>query len=262
VLAGPDAVARPLALLDRISPDDPPVVSWSTVTAPALVVGRGVAASDINREWCAAHGVPVVQRRSGGGPVLWDHGLVSLDVVLPPGHPLAERDVTRAYAWLGEAIAHGLNTLGAPVAPVPLAAARRLQARSDLASLEAARACFGGVSPFEILGPGDRKCVGLAQVRRAAGTIFQCGIAMRLDTVGLSNALSGDPDDAGTLADALDERVVDLQTLVPGLGADAVIAAVDRTLTDATGARLVPAQLRPDELDAQARIAPTLEVFR
>jgi lipoate-protein ligase A len=249
-----------LALLDRIGPDDPPVVSWSTVTAPVLVVGRGVGLADVNAAWCAARGIPVVQRRSGGGPVLWDQDLLSLDIVLPPGHPLAERDVTRAYAWLGEAIASALNALGAPVAPVPLAEARRLQARSDVASLEAARACFGGVSPFEVVGPGWRKCVGLAQVRRSAGTIFQCGIAIRFDADGLAQALSADESEAALLGDALRERVVALSELVPGVGAGAVIVAVGDALTDAVGATLAPGPLRPDEQDAERRIVGTLGV--
>jgi lipoate-protein ligase A len=234
------------------------VVSWSTVTAPALVVGRGVGRADVNEDWCAAQGIPVVQRRSGGGPVLWDRGLLSLDVVLPPGHPLADRDVTRAYAWLGEALASGLRKLGAPVASVPLAAARDLQSRGDPASLAAARACFGGVSPFEILGPDRRKCVGLAQVRRTAGTIFQCGIAIGFDAGRLAQALAGDDADTTALRDALERRVVALDELVPGITAADIVGAVDRALTDAVGVPLAPGPLRPAELEAQSRIAAAL----
>lgn len=257
-MAGPDAVARPLALLERLGPDDPPTVSWSTVTAPALVVGRGVRPGEIDADWCARRGIPVLQRRSGGGPVLWDGDLLGLDVVVPPGHPLADRDVTRAYAWLGEAVASGLTALGAPVATVPLAEARRLQARHDTASLAAARACFGGVSPFEVLGPDLRKCVGLAQARRADGTIFQCGIAVRFDADALAHVLGRDDAEIAVIRDALGERVVDLVDLVPGITAAEIVGAVEHALTDTLGVDLAPGRLRPDELDAQSRIAATL----
>jgi lipoate-protein ligase A len=257
-LAGPDAVARPLALLERLGPGDPPIISWSTVTAPVLVVGRGVRPGDIDAAWCAHNGIPVLQRRSGGGPVLWDRDLLGLDVVVPPGHPLAEHDVTRAYAWLGAAVASGLTALGAPVASVPLAEARRLQARQDPVSRAAVRACFGGVSPFEVLAPDLRKCVGLAQARRAAGTLFQCGIALGFDADALAHALGRDDAAIAMLRRALGERVVGLTDLVPGVTAAAVVGAVEDALTRAVGVALTPDDMRPDERGAQSRLAATL----
>ena len=111
---GPDAldpraaVDRPLRLLDRMADVGPPVTSWSTVTRPCLVLGRTGRPAGVNAAHAAAAGIEVVERRSGGQPVLWDAGLLSLDVVLPPGHALAGRDVTLAYRWLGDALANGL----------------------------------------------------------------------------------------------------------------------------------------------------------
>ena len=134
-----------------------------------LVIGRGVRPGEINLAACRAAGLAVLARRSGGGPVLWDAGLLALDVVLPPGHPLAERDVTRAYAWLGTAVARALAGLGVPAAAIPLAEARAAQARTDPASRLAARSCFGGISPFEVVDPAGRKLVGLAQVPPGGG---------------------------------------------------------------------------------------------
>ena len=106
------AVARPLELLEAAA--DGPVLSWSTVTAPALVLGRAATEPYVDREAASAAGVEVLRRRSGGGPVLWDAGLLSLDVVLPRGHRLAGDDVVAAYRWLGEALAGALRALGVP----------------------------------------------------------------------------------------------------------------------------------------------------
>jgi lipoate-protein ligase A len=261
-LAGPDAVARPLALLERLGPDDPPVISWSAVAAPVLVAGRGVRPAEINDAACRAAGIAVLHRRSGGGPVLWDAGLVSCDVVLPPGHPLADRDVTRAYAWLGEAVAAALGGLGVPATAIPLAAARAAQARSDPTSRTAARACFGGVSPFEVLDAEGRKLVGLAQARRAAGTIFQCGIALSFDARGLAAALGRDAADSAALAAALEARVASVRAYVPGLGATEVIAGVEAELVGRLGVGLAPGTLRPDELAAQAALAASVVAGR
>lgn len=222
------------------------------------MLGRGVRAEDVNLAWCAARGIPVLGRRSGGGPVLWDADLVSLDVILPPGHPLAAHDVTLAYAWLGGAVADALAGLGALVGAVPLDVARGLQARSDAVSLEAARTCFGGVSPFEVLTTDGRKCVGLAQVRRASGTIFQCGILLHHDAQGLAAAVGRDPADAAVLAAALEERVVGVRDLVPHTDAVRVIGAVDAALVAQLGIDWSVSGLRSDEQAAQTRIARSL----
>jgi lipoate-protein ligase A len=228
------------------------------VDAPALVVGRGVRDGELNLAACRAAGLEVISRRSGGGPVLWDAGLLALDVVLPPGHPLADRDVTLAYRWLGAAVASALTGLGVPAAAIPLADARAAQARTDPITRLASRACFGGLSPFEVVDPAGRKLAGLAQVRRGVGTIFQCGIALEFDTAGLAVALGRDRGDADALGAALAARVASVHAVRPGLRADEVIAAVEAELARALGIRLLPAALRPDELEAQARIAAGL----
>ncbi len=229
VLAGPDAVARPMALLDAMRPGDPPVVSWSTVASPVLVLGRSARDPVIDEAALGRHGIPVAHRRSGGGPVLWDPGLLALDVVLPPGHPLALPDVTLAYRWFGEAVAAGLRASGVAAAAVPLARARALAARSDPDSVRAARACFGGVSPWEVLDPWDRKLAGLSQARRRTGTLLQCGILLAADTALLAEVLESDPGERALLARALGARMA----AVTGPDPAAVRAAVDAAVVAA-----------------------------
>ncbi len=92
-----------------------PALQWYGVVPDALILGpRQRQGSIVNWAACWARGITVYARRSGGTAVLADRDLINLDVALPPGHPLSPADVTRAYAWLGEALAAGLRVLGVP----------------------------------------------------------------------------------------------------------------------------------------------------
>jgi len=256
VLRPEAAVARPPALLAAMTPAGPPVASWSCVTLTALVLGRAAADPVLHRAALARRGITVLRRRSGGGPVLWDPDLVSLDVVVPAGHRLAGRDVTLSYRWLGAVVAEALTGLGVPARVVPLDEARAGAARGDGPAQRAARACFGGLSPFEVLGPDGRKVVGLSQVRRRTGALFQCGIALAFDAPLLAEVLEPDDHDRALLAEALEARAAGLRAFAPGLLARDVVRAVDEALAAREGVRLRPSPLRPaEDLDPAARPA-------
>ncbi len=216
-----DALARAETLL--AAADEGPALAWSRVDRPALVVGRAAADAGVDEAACRAAGVPVLHRRSGGGPVLWDADLLALDIVLPRGHPLAGDDVVAAYAWLGEALAAALRSLGLPARTVGIAEARAAEPHPL-----AARACFGALSPFEVVAEG-RKVVGLAQVRRRAGTLFQAGIPLTLDADSLA-ALLDLGAGRSAFAGALRERAAGLRELDPDLGPAEVAGAVEDAL--------------------------------
>ncbi|HWH15325.1 MAG TPA: hypothetical protein VNT51_11320, partial [Miltoncostaeaceae bacterium] len=236
VLPPEAAVARPLALLAAMPPQGPPVASWSRVSRTALVLGRAARDPPLDDAALAARGIPVLRRRSGGGPVLWDPPLLSLDVAVPPGHRLAGRDLALSYAWLGEAVAEALRALGLPAAAVPVPAARAAAASRDAVSLRAARTCFGGLSPFEVCVDG-RKVVGLSQVRRRTGVLFQCGIALRLDAPLLAELLEPDPGERARLAAAVGTRAAGLDETA-AVGAGEVVRAVEAALARREGVRL------------------------
>lgn len=110
---------------------------------------------------CAAAGVTVVRRRSGGGAVLVGPGeQVWLDVFVPVGDPLFQADVSRSAWWLGELWAAALRDAGLPEAVVhrgPL-----------VAGAHGRLACFAGLGPGEVTLEG-RKLVGISQRRDRTG---------------------------------------------------------------------------------------------
>ena len=215
-----------------------PVLSWSTVSAPALVLGRLATDPPLDREAIAAEGVAVVRRSSGGGPVLWDEHLVALDVVLPRGHALAVDDVVAAYRWLGEALAEALVGLGVPDVEV-VAIERARAARAEPGP--AADACFGGLSPFEVLA-GGRKVVGLSQTRRRPGTLLQAGVPLRLDAGRLARLMGH----GAAFAEGLAGAAAGLHETAPGVTAADLIGAVDAAVALRSGIPLSPGDMGDD----------------
>ena len=219
-----------MGLLEALRPGDRPVYSWSTVTSAGLVLGRLATDPAIDRAATEAAGVAVVRRSSGGGPVLWDRHLLALDVVLPRGHALAGDDVVAAYRWLGEAIAAALRTLGGrDVEVVSVAAARAARARPG----PAVDACFGGLSPFEVLA-GGRKVVGLSQARRRPGALLQAGIPLRLDSALLARLMGRD----AAFADGLAAAAAGLDEVIPSISPADIVRAVDDAVRQRQGVRL------------------------
>ncbi|MDP4620635.1 MAG: hypothetical protein NWS72_00055 [Thermoleophilia bacterium] len=69
---------------------------------------------------------------------------------------------------------------------------------------------------------GDRKVLGLSQVRRQAGGIIQVGVPLRLDAVRLTRAV-GAP---GAAAADLEARTAGIADLAPGLTREQVTDAL------------------------------------
>jgi lipoate-protein ligase A len=207
------------ALLERLADDPRPVLRWYRSTDTALVLGRGQALGTF-----AESALPVVQRFSGGGAVLMDDGLLSLDVVLPTGHPLLAGDPLAVFARIGRAWADALHGLG--VADIDVATATNTPSRrgSDREQLLAA-ICYATLGVGEVT-TGGRKVVGLAQRRRKPGVLVQCGLLRRWNPQPLLRALGADADD-----DQIRAAAMGIDQLLDDPPSDeAVIAAVEDAL--------------------------------
>jgi lipoate-protein ligase A len=239
-------VARSVALVDGVTPL--PHLRWYWAARPALIRGVFQAPEEINERECAARGIPVVRRRSGGTGVLAGPNLLSLDIALPPGHRLAPPDVTAAYRWLGQAWLTTLERLGVrtarlvPVAEVRGAPYRPARHQPPGAPVDdealARRACFGSLSPYEVA-VGPRKLVGLSQVRRRAGVLFQVGVPLVWEADELAALLAHDAATQERLAGLLRARALGLaDVLAPAPPPAEIIAAFEAVLATDWGVRL------------------------
>jgi lipoate-protein ligase A len=233
------------ALMAGDTPLPHPILRWYIAERPALIRGVFQPPEEINAEACARHGIPVIRRRSGGTAVLVGPRFLSFDIALPPGHPLAPPDVTAAYRWLGEAWLATMHSLGVRAArlvtveevranpyqpvhhPVPGAPV------SDEALVR--RACFGALSPFEVA-VGPRKLVGLSQVRRRPGVLFQVGLPLVWEADLLADLLAHDAPEQMRLRALLRARALGLADILdPVPLAAEVIAAFEALLVPALG---------------------------
>lgn len=229
----PLEVAAPGPLLDRglarfeaLTDDPVPTLRWYRSTATAVVLGRGQV------PLVAGHtaSVQVLTRSSGGGAVLMTPTLLSLDIMLPAGHPWLAGDLGAVFPRVGRVWADALGDLGVRGATVYEGAAtarRRGDAREQLL----AAICYATPGRGEVFVDG-RKLVGLAQRRRRAGALVQCGMLRRWDPGPLLDALGG-----GRVPDAVAAEVTGA-----AVGLEEVLGATDRVVDDEAVARAVTAR--------------------
>ena len=129
-LAFPDPPARQLWFVE---PTDAAVVLGST---------QGIGALDLRA--VAARGLSVVRRRSGGGAVVVEPGVLTwFDVLLPAGDARWHDDVGESAAWVGETVAEALRAVG-----VDASGPARTAVRSPWSSLVCFAVGAGGIVAF------------------------------------------------------------------------------------------------------------------
>ena len=230
-----------------------PALRWYLPGEPAVVLGNGQSPTILDVAACQEHGVRAYRRISGGTAIVTDAGLLSLDLALPAAHPLNTIDVVEAYRWVGELWEHALHALG--VAKARALPTEEVRAIPPLAKDDPLRlACFGTLSPWEVV-VGKRKLVGLCQVRRKVGTLYQVGVYLRFDPKTLGTLLDLNNNGRKVLGTRLHNAAVGLD--VAGGRAfdrDEVVAAVEASLTTIHGAHLLPATWLAVEQEAAARL--------
>jgi lipoate---protein ligase len=115
ILCGPCDPAQGLAwdeALVRAPVDRPALLVWRT--APAVVIGRFQRADwEVDAAACAAAGVRVWRRFTGGGAVYLDPGTVCAALALPAAHPAASASIPEMYAPLLDGMVRACRALGA-----------------------------------------------------------------------------------------------------------------------------------------------------
>jgi lipoate-protein ligase A len=230
-----DHIEQSERLLSNIQPGDPPVLYWSVAQPDGLVLGFSQKYNVLNPAAQATLALPIYHRRAGGTAVLVGPHLLSLDVVLPAGHPLILADIVESYRWLGEAWVMTLQELGITTRLVPPAEAHaqralRKQPETSAYELLMNRACYGSLSPYEVVA-GQRKVVGLDMLRRRAGSLLQAGVLLHWDTAVLAQLLGHTAEEQDLLRTGLCERAVGLDALASRpIGINEVIAAFEHTI--------------------------------
>ena len=124
--------------------------------------------SDRSADAALVTGLPLVERRAGGGAVLVGPWMLSMSLVVPVDHGwVAGRSTGASYDELGLAWTEVLHAFGVDARP-----ADEVDAGAAPAGLE--WACFAGITRHEVL-VGRRKIVGLAQRRHRHGVLYVAG---------------------------------------------------------------------------------------
>lgn len=222
-------------LLSSIQPGDPPTLYWSVAETNGLVLGFSQKHTLLNPESHATLALPIYHRRAGGTAVLVGPHLLALDVILPAGHPLILADIVESYRWLGETWVAALRQLDIETRTVPpeeAHAQRALRKQPETSAYELLmnRACYGTLSPYEVVA-GQRKVVGMDMLRRRAGSLLQAGVLLHWDTEQLAQLLGHTVEEQDLLRTGLRERAVGLDELAGRpVGIKEIIAAFERMI--------------------------------
>jgi len=222
-------------LLATTEPWHPATLYWSMAEPAAIVLGFSQKDDVLNAAAIAQCKMPVYHRRAGGTAVLVGPQLLSLDVVLPAGHPLILADIVKSYCWFGEAWVEALRQFGVQARTVPPQEAheqRALLKQAETAERELLlrRACYGALSSYEVV-VGQRKVVGLDMIRRRAGSLLQAGVLLHWETEPVAQLLGHTAEEVAVLRNGLLERAVGLDTLAGrAVAAQEVIAAFEQVI--------------------------------
>jgi lipoate-protein ligase A len=222
-------------LRSRVQAAGPATVRFYGWQPPTVSLGYAQSLDEtVDRAQCAALGIGVVRRPTGGSAILHEppEGEVTYSVVARGDDFPGADDVLETYRVVGRGLADGLGRLGVSADLVPLVRGRHGGARAPAF-------CFRRAGAYE-LAVGGRKLVGSAQ-RRQRGCFLQHGAVL----------LDADPDRIRAVFPREADPTAGLITLAEVLGRlsgfDVVVEALTAGLSGAFGAGLVPGGLSPEE---------------
>lgn len=230
-------MALDLALLESAHEKGfPPTLRFLRFQPAAITIGRFQDESEIDMDACAAHGVEVARRPTGGKAILHlDDFTYSL--VMPASAHLPAGTL-EAYELLSRGIVRAIGILGLEA---------QMKSNGD-SSYKAGAACFAATTGADLRYKGRKLC-GSAQVR-SSGSVLQHGsILMRDRSELLFRLLSFETE--SSRRKAMEEyRSGCLALEEAGLDArwEEIADAFVRGFSDALGAEIAPGSLCPREI--------------
>jgi len=213
-----------------------PVLRVYRWTPPCLSLGFAQGYDAADTAFCAAHGIDVVRRPTGGRAVL-HHLELTYSVCAPLGSGPFTRDLQAAYRTICRALVAGLRRLG-------VAAELSGTPESGMIKPTQAIPCFVGPAAGEVVA-GGRKLVGSA-MRRVGDSILQHGSILEGWDGALQAGCLGLPDDRElrpavvTLADLLGAAPAPAplaEAVAAGFAETLVTSFTSSSTTEAEGAR-------------------------
>ncbi len=211
-----------------------PVVRFYGWAPPAVSLGHNQDDADIDRAACAAAGIDVVRRPTGGRAVFHKDEL-TYSVAAPADDPLLGGAVLATYRTIAAALLAGLANLGV--------GADMVRSEAGPAGPNRAASCFAAAGRYEITA-GGRKIVGSAQ-RRIGNALLQQGSVLLAQPQDAPFAGLRDDGRSATVAQALGRPV----------GFDEAVAAMTAGFRAAWGVELDPVPASGGERAAAERLA-------
>ena len=229
-----------------------PTLWWHWTERPTILLGAAQPTSLIDPEAVRRSGTRLERRESGGTTVYADSDLLGLDIGLPRGHSLVTADLVESYRWLGETWVEALHVMGVRARVVGVEEARASAPPSATVASILALACFGSLSPYEVV-VGERKLVGLSQIRRGGNALWQSGIYLHFDAAALVRLLAV-PEPARA-ARELEAAATDLHTQLGRVPVrEEVIAAFSQALRERLGVEEMPGDWTRAEVEHARRV--------
>ena len=185
ITQGPHHAFFNMALDEAISKSvrqklSPPTLRLYQWDRPSVTIGYFQKISEINTEYCAEQGYPVVRRDTGGRAVLHDAEL-TYSFSSPAKSSLFNGGLLENYAVISNALIEGLNLIGIN-AGISFVKKRNSSHRNP--------ACFKSVSYGEVT-VDEKKVIGSAQKKYSDGFLQQGSIMLSFKAGELSNVLNG-----------------------------------------------------------------------
>lgn len=215
--------------------DGEPVVRVYTWQPWCLTLGYGQTSADVDRAACAAHGIDVTRRLTGGRAVLHAAEL-TYSVIVGAAQLDVGRNVTAAYQALSGGLAAGLATLGLATG---FSERHRTETGRD-------PACFASALGGDLTASG-RKLVGSAQCHKFGGILQHGSLPARIDEDLLAACLNRPPA-AGRDWTCLEELGV-------SVSADQFARALAAGFEGLLGDLGEPREPTPEEWSAAAELA-------